>query len=134
MIVVVGLDGTCCDAAWRRDMIELVGWDDYHGCCHRDEPIEAVRAVVNSLYRDGHITVALTSRPEKWRGVTIAWLLRNSFSFAALTMRPSRDFRSEADLKVAFVPPGTELAIDDSDAVVTALRAAGVACLQVGRP
>jgi hypothetical protein len=133
VIVVVGLDGTCCDADWRRGMIEDAGWDAYHGCCVRDEPVAAVRAVVNSLHDAGHVVAALTSRPEKWRGVTMAWLLRNSFSFGVLRMRPDKDFRPEADLKVALAPAGVDLAIDDSDAVVGAFRAAGVACLQVGR-
>lgn len=134
MLVLVGLDGTCCDSSWRRPSIEEKGWDHYHSLLAGDEPICHIRDLVDSLYEAGHTVVAVTSRSEKWRGSTLGWLVKNAFSFHELMMRKVGDFRTEAEVKTSALPMSSRtLVIDDSAAVIAAFRARGATCLQVER-
>ena len=139
-VVILDIDHTVSDAAWRDDMIGAAGftWDDYHKEAPKDKPIEEMVRLVYCLRHEFHI-IAVTARPEKWRGITMAWLVNQGVMFHELIMRPDKDYSSAAALKVKLVKEriGDDLrsqvafVLDDRDDVMAAFRAEGVTCLQV---
>ena len=53
----------------------------------------------------GLLGLAVTARPEKWRGITLAWLARVDAPFDHLLMRPADDFRRAPEVKVDLLRP-----------------------------
>jgi hypothetical protein len=138
MIVVVDIDHTL-SAAWHRDaMIGVETWDVYHESSKDDEPIAATVELVRCLHACDHTIVGCTSRPAKWRELTLAWLVRHAIYLDDIMMREDNDYRPAPELKLAMAREYFDgdltqmgLLIEDRDDVVAAFRAEGVTCIQV---
>lgn len=136
-IVLCDLDHVLCDSFWRDAMIGGPGgWDAYHAAAHQDQLVWQVAAMVNALATTFDV-YGLTARPEKWRTMTMAWLVRHGVRIECLLMRGDRDFRPSPQVKLDLVkntwsPIGDHIAllIDDRDDVCAAFRAEGIVVLQ----
>nr|AIA17022.1 Unknown Function [uncultured bacterium] len=88
MYLLVDIDHTVSDAAWRDHMIEAKDWDRYHYMAQFDFPIMEVVRLVKDLQAAGWIIIGFTMRPAKWRDMTVSWLLRRcGLVFDELLMR-----------------------------------------------
>ena len=138
--VLCDVDHVLSKAFWRDPMIGT-DWDEYHSAARDDEPIHDMVETINALHGAGFIIFGLTSRPEKWRGLTQAWLVRHSVKLDALLMRPNDDYRKSPEVKVAAAIEcfGSEenlrkrvtLVLDDREDVTEAFRGLGLTVLQV---
>lgn len=66
-----------------------------------DEPILPTVEMIKALERSGWQVIYLTSRAERWRDTTIAWLreVAGLDAYAPLLMRGEGDWRSSAEFK-----------------------------------
>lgn len=135
--VICDVDDTVASAFWREDLIGN-GWDEYHSQLHLDKPIEPVLEMLRALERCNYVIVGCTARPEKWRKLTMEWMIKHDVPMHTLLMRPEGDFRPARELKVDLVKDyfktnldTVSLVLDDREDVVEAFRALGITALRV---
>jgi hypothetical protein len=124
-------------ASWRRDpMIGTVSWDEYHGEGVNDLPVRDVVQLLQRLQKDYKI-IMITARPEKWRTMTMGWLVKHNVPVDEILMRPDNAFRPAPEIKLELVnarfPDKDDIAflLDDRDDVILAFFSIGVTCMKV---
>lgn len=138
-IVLIDIDHTLADAAWRDSLVGGEGgWDEYHHHAKADAPVQGMVKLVNALHNQGYEIFALTTRPEKWRKATSDWLFKHNVKIDLLLMRPDDCFLPSPESKLKLVKEHfratnirDEIAfiIDDRDDVLEAFRAEGIITL-----
>ena len=136
MIVLVDVDHTLSDAAWRDDLIPAAratgDWTKYYAEMDQDEPIWFVATLVRSLNMiQAYDVVGLTARPEEYRAKTLLWLRRNSIMMRLLLMRPIDNHDPSPELKVALIKKWIKMsevafAIEDREDCARAMIEAGI--------
>jgi hypothetical protein len=140
LIALVDIDNTISDARWRDPWVG--DWDLFYSHGIYDCPVLPMVRMVNALSRCGDTIVHLTGRPERWRDLTLTWMVRHGVRTDGLIMRPDDDYSPTAELKIRLARKlygedlpgaGVGLMIDDVERVLEPFRAAGVdtllACL-----
>jgi hypothetical protein len=130
MIIFCDVDHTVSDAAWRQGIWAAQRWDEYYLEAEKDPPIEPMIRMIQLLHHDGNRIIGSTARPEKWRNLTMKWLIRNNVPFDDLFMRGPNDRRTSPLVKVGFtkiIMP--ELVIDDRPDVCAAFCEIGISTL-----
>jgi hypothetical protein len=142
-IVVVDIDGTLSDSSAREHHILNGDFDAFHELCHQDPPNRAVVDLLDMLEDNGVRLIALTGRPEKYRGKTEAWMIKHMVPVDQVVMRGNNDYGSDIDIKPAnlreaiaeYTDAPLEEAIwfvlEDRDKVVERWRELGLNCWQV---
>ena len=131
-IVLCDIDGTVAACEWRTPYKQQ-GWDAYHAAAEHDEHNEDVVNLLHVLARD-YCVVGLTSRPEKFRQMTVRWLVAHGVPMHAVLMRPNDCYLPSPQSKLAVVRErfGEEwykrvlFMIDDRQDVVIAFVEAGL--------
>jgi FMN phosphatase YigB (HAD superfamily) len=134
-VAIVDIDGVVADVRHRVHHVEQrpKNWKRFFAEAVHDEPHAEGLAVVAKLAED-HEVVFLTGRPEHLRSDTTAWLARHGLDSYRLLMRAEGDRGPSARFKVREVDRLARhreiaIVIDDDDAVIAAMRAAGYATL-----
>lgn len=145
-IILIDIDHTISDAAWRDGLIGGEGgWDAYHIEAAKDEPLADIVRLVRILRlgersSEAHIDlIGLTSRPYKWRMMTLRWLLNNGILLDDVWFRPDDCYLKSPECKIGIVekqlgtnwPERIMLLFDDRDDVAEAFHRCGVTTLQV---
>lgn len=138
-VVLCDIDHTISDAAWRDGMMGKVSWDDYHLASANDKPIAATVEIIRALFNSGFEIVGFTARPDKFRRMTIDWLVKNEVPVGEILMRKDTDFRPAPAIKLALLKdrfgekPADQVLflLEDREDVVAAFRALGITSLQV---
>lgn len=137
-VLLLDIDHTISDAAWRDKMIGVYTWDEYHAEGDKDSPIADTVRLVRDLYGCGWSVIGCTARPEKWRKLTMDWCVRHGVFLDELLMRPTNDFLPSPACKVKMVTEHFKgdystiaMIMDDRLDVVTAFRDIGIAAFQV---
>lgn len=142
MILLVDIDHTLSDAAWRDDMIASGDWDAYHAAGKDDVPIQEMVELVNGMADSGALIIGATARPDKWRTQTMNWMLKYNVCMDEVLMRHDNNYRPSGDMKVELlkqrfgenlekIPTGSAVIfIDDNEKVIEAVRALGITALQ----
>lgn len=134
--IVIDIDGSIADCDWRSDMRDS-SWDAFYQASAFDDAFGSVVDMVNSLYEAGWPIVCCTGRPEKWRSLTMQWLVRWNVNVGELLMRPDGDYRPAPLVKVELVRnrfgdfSKVLCVFDDRDDVIDAFREVGVTAFQV---
>lgn len=135
--ILCDIDHTLSNAFWRDHMIGGA-WDDYHAASVKDEPLHDVVKLIKAMHRSGAVIIGLTARPEKWRKVTLDWLIKHNVPIDELLMRGDTAYHPAPEIKLKlvaerFTSPKDEVAfiIDDRDDVVMAFKELGITALQV---
>lgn len=74
-------------------------YDAFHEASINALPNVEVVEMLNNTVSDGHAVIIVTSRKEKWRGLTSMWLAKNNIRCHALFMRPDDDHRPDYEVK-----------------------------------
>jgi hypothetical protein len=139
LIVLVDVDNTISDARWRDPW--LGNWELFYSQGAYDVPVLPVLRMVNAMSLCGDTIIHLTGRPERWRGLTLDWMIRHKVRTDGLIMRPDDDYSPTAELKIALArklfgedlpEAGVGLMIDDMEKVLEKFREAGVDTLLTG--
>jgi len=140
--ILVDVDHTLSDAFWRNDMYAdpLVERDVYFAAAKDDDSLCDIVRLMNTLSRDYNLII-LTARPEKWRQLTMQWLLEHSVMAEEVLMRPDNCFDPSPKVKVDLAMKrfgGEEgmrehiaLVLDDREDVVAAFSALGITSMQI---
>ena len=141
--IVFDLDGTLADIAQRLHFLKTnkKDWDGFFSAIPSDEPIQPLVDLVITLLKVNEKTVLFaTSRPERTREDTEAWLLKHGIKAdfqSCLFMRPDGDQRPDSIVKreilarmrnAGFEP---KLVFDDRQSVVDMWREQGIRVAQV---
>lgn len=136
-VVICDVDNTISNASWRENFI-TEGWDVYHAFAASDKPFEDIADLLRALDKASYYIIGVTSRPEKWRKLTMDWLIKHNIPMHDLWMRPPGDFRGAHELKVDLVNQKMEnpelqisFILEDREDVISAFRALGITTLQV---
>lgn len=136
-VVICDVDNTIANVAWRESYI-AEGWDIYHALAVNDEPFEDVVGLLRALDQAHYHLIGVTSRPEKWRKLTMNWLIKYDIPMHDLWMRPPDDFRGAHELKIDLIKKNMQgpeeqisFVLEDRDDVIAAFRALGITTLQV---
>jgi phosphoglycolate phosphatase-like HAD superfamily hydrolase len=140
MHLLLDLDETLMDAAWRAPLIDGNGWDFYHEQLIHDKPIPEVLALTRGLFFAGWKVHALTARPERFRTHTLKTLIKFTVPVERVLMRADNDRRRSPDVKMDMVLNNFEgisrsrmIAIDDREDVVLAYKSLGIVTFQIHR-
>ena len=130
-LAIIDLDGVVADVRHRLRHLQgrRKNWPAFFAAARHDDVHEEGVAVVETLARD-HEVVYLTGRPAHLRADTEAWLADHGLGGHRLVMRPERDRRPAAVVKVELLH---ELAagrtvgvvVDDDPIVLEAMQRAG---------
>jgi phosphoglycolate phosphatase-like HAD superfamily hydrolase len=138
MILLLDLDDTLSDAVWRETLKD--DWDFYHSQSPNDKPVAEVVATIRALFFAGWRIHVITARPERFREITLRWLIRYSIPVERVLMRADNDKRRSPDVKLdlvlnnfAGVPRKNMIAFDDREDVCQAYRSAGIVAFQIYR-
>jgi hypothetical protein len=133
-IVIVDIDHTISDAAWRDPLIGR--WDEYYREQAYDRPIKFVVDLVRMLAMEREV-VAVTGRPEEHRWATIKWIHDHRIPVDEVHMRPDGDYGTSPEVKCALIRKNfpdqsvIDFVLEDRDDCVAAYRQMGLNVLQV---
>ncbi len=140
--ILIDIDHTVSDAFWRDEMYAdpLVSFDDYYAASKDDVPLLDTIRLMNTLARDFNF-ISLTARPEKWRQITMQWLLEHHVMADEVLMRPDGNFDPSPKVKVELAMErfGGEkgmreqvaMVLDNREDVVMAFSALGITAMQI---
>ena len=140
--ILLDIDHTVSDAFWRDHLVgnasDPDSWDNYHWAGVNDKPIQEILDMLRVL-STAYFIVGVTARPERWRKMTMEWLLKYNVPIDELLMRPDNDFSRAPELKIILAQRHFEgklnddvaFVLDDREDVVCAFRAIGITALQV---
>lgn len=101
--VIVDVDGTLADVSGVRHYVlddpRRKNFEHFHAASSFVPPMPLVAETVRALAACGFAIVVLTSRKERWRHRTRAWLNKWDIPFEALGMRADRDERRDDEVK-----------------------------------
>jgi hypothetical protein len=130
-LAFVDIDGVLADVRHRLHFIERRprDWDGFFAAAVDDPAHPEGIALVQTLEGD-HEVVFLTGRPRRLATDTERWLAQQGVGGHRLIMRPERDRRPAATVKVELlrqVAAGRRVAVvvDDDEDVIRAMRDAG---------
>lgn len=138
MILITDIDDVVSSTGWRKASLVDGDFDAYHSLSLKDPPNLMIIDLINAAHNSGHRTIAITGRPEKFRGITNAWMVQNKVKIDEIIMRPDDNFMTSPDLKLHLLkqlldPIAKMLILEDRTDVTTALRGAGYTVLQVAQ-
>jgi hypothetical protein len=134
-IVIVDIDHTISDAAWRDHL--LGQWDVYYDEGLKDEPIKFAAELIQMAHLCGREIVACTARPETARQVTVRWMVTHGIPIDAILMRGEGDHRASAEVKRDLIVTNfpdlsvIDFVLEDRDDCVAAYRQMGLNVLQI---
>jgi hypothetical protein len=138
LIIVIDIDHTVADAFWRDSMIGVNTWDEYYENGKYDKPFKNVSNLINNLSAAGYVFIGFTGRPEKFRGMTVGWLVRNKIDIDTILMRPDDDYTKNSELKIRLVKDHFKenlhtihFVIDDNEESILEFYKLGIPTLQI---
>jgi hypothetical protein len=143
MIFLFDLDGTLCDGAHRRHLVEgeKKDWETFYAASQNDKPIFEVITVARALYEAGHSIAYSTGRPESIRWATLQWLRKYRVPSGSIYMRPDKDHRESFvikaehldKIKTQYTPVEIGGAFEDRQQDADMYRAKGLRVFQVDK-
>ena len=133
-VVLVDLDDTLSDTSWREHLIKSDGWDAFHNQLIHDQPCEDIVRLINMIAGGSIAVIGITGRPERYRDISLRWLLKHNIWIDELLMRPNDDRqkapKSKMDLITArFGPDWAQQIlcfIDNREDIIKEFNKAGV--------
>lgn len=141
--LIVDIDGTLADSAWRNSWAQAGEWDEFHERSIEDSPRRDVADLIIHMVPINWDVIICTGRPSNYRRLTLDWLDKHDLSpfVDELLMRPAYDYRPDAEVKRELVERhfgGWEVAqervafvLEDRDKVCDMWRNHGLVCWQV---
>jgi len=140
--IVFDIDGTLANIKHRLHNIQdgNKNWEKFNSECHKDEPNKHI-IEINKLMCDRnnpkhYPAIIVTGREETYAAETREWLQNHGITWTYLFMRPTKDYRSDVEIKREIIekyiqPAEILFVLDDREKVVDLWRSMGYKCLQV---
>jgi phosphoglycolate phosphatase-like HAD superfamily hydrolase len=138
MKIVIDIDHTVANSFWRDNMIGTVPWDEYYENGKYDKPFANVANLINNLSASGYEIIGFTGRPEKFRTLTVSWLVKYQINIDTILMRPDDNFIKNSELKIILIKEyfGNDFSkvhfiIDDNEESILEFYKLGIPTLQI---
>jgi len=138
MIILIDIDHTIANSYWRDSMIGTVPWDDYYAEGKYNKPFKNVANLINSLSSMQYEIIGFTGRPEKFRSMTVEWLVKNRIDIDIILMRPDDVFLKNSEMKLVLVKDyfkddfkKIHFVIDDNEETILEFYKLGIPTLQI---
>ena len=135
---VFDIDGTLADASHRVHHVnnKPKNWPAFYEACRGDAVIEPIAKIARLMLANAYSIAFVTGRPEKYRHITMEWLLKHYLwdTNAILIMRADADKRTDEVVKPELIkqlPYPVTAIFEDRTRVVQKWRELGYTCLQV---
>lgn len=136
--IIVDLDGTLADCEHRVSHLHKSpkDWDSFYSGLMNDSLNKWCAELIDAMKYKDYKILFVTGREEKYREVTISWLLKNKVEFDHLIMRELNDRRDDFLVKEDLYNKKIKnhydilFVIDDRASVVNKWRELGLVCLQ----
>lgn len=135
---VFDIDGTLADASHRVHHVnnKPKNWPAFYEACRGDAVIEPIAKIARLMLANAYSIAFVTGRPEKYRHITMEWLLKHYLwdTNAILIMRADADKRTDEVVKPELIkqlPYQVTAIFEDRTRVVQKWRELGYTCLQV---
>lgn len=137
--IIFDLDGTLANIDARREVLQRnpKDWNEFFNGIEFDLPNGPIIELFQTLSFTGIYTmIVVTGRPERYRDVSIQWLISQNVTADFMFMRKDGDRREDQIVKKEILEKirssALEIvfAIDDRKSVVQMWRDNGVTCLQ----
>ena len=112
-------------------------YDAFHEASIDALPNIEVLEMLNNSVADRYSVIIVTSRKEKYRGLTSMWLAKNNITSHALFMRADNDNRPDYEAKKDMLDKITQLwdvthAVDDNPNVIRLWEDNGITTTKIG--
>jgi len=112
-------------------------YDAFHSASIDALPNIKVLEMLNNSVSDGYSVLIVTSRKEKYRGLTSMWLAKNNIRSHGLFMRADDDNRPDYEVKKDILDKVSELwsvehAVDDNPNVIRLWEDHGIPTTKIG--
>ncbi len=112
-------------------------YDAFHGASINALPNMDVLEMLNNSVSDGHSILIVTSRKEKYRGLTSMWLAKNNIRSHGLFMRADNDNRPDYEAKKDMLDKISALwdvthAVDDNPNVIKLWQDHNISTTKIG--
>jgi phosphoglycolate phosphatase-like HAD superfamily hydrolase len=112
-------------------------YDAFHESSIGALPNIEVLEMLNNAVSDGHSILVVTSRKEKWRGLTSMWLAKTDARSHALFMRADDDHRQDYEVKKDILDKivmhwDVVHAVDDNPNVIRLWEENGITTTKIG--
>jgi hypothetical protein len=132
-IILCEIENVVASALVREQTFVDADWDAFHADAINDAPIIDGIEFINSLARN-YMIIGLTTRQERWRNVSMQWLVRHEVRIDKLLMRPDADFSAAPEMKMrlcaneldVLFPSAVAMIIDPREDVIAAFRERGI--------
>ena len=143
-VIVVDLDGTLYNSTQRSHHIQAKDWEGFHAASINDPPNQDVIDLIKLISWNGSqrlIFMGVTGRNERYREITMKWLLKHHVPLDELHMRPDDNYESDIEIKTKLLSDALQahdmgiedvwFALEDRDRVVDHFRSIGIPTYQV---
>jgi hypothetical protein len=112
-------------------------YESFHKSSIDAKPNKDVFSMLDNALSKGHSIMVVTSRKEKWRGLTSMWLAKNNARCHALFMRDDHDDRPDYEVKKDILNKINEFwvvvhAVDDNPNVIKLWEENEIATTKIG--
>jgi uncharacterized HAD superfamily protein len=112
-------------------------YDAFHEASIDALPNVEVVEMLNNAVADQHAILVVTSRKDKWRGLTSMWLAKNNLRSHALFMRADEDNRTDYEVKKDILHKINNHwkvlhAVDDNPSVLQLWQEHGIPTTKIG--
>jgi len=112
-------------------------YDAFHSASLNALPNFEVLEMLNNSVADGNAILVVTSRKEKYRGLTSMWLAKNNIRSHGLYMRPDCDTRPDYEVKKDMLDKINKLwdvkhAVDDNPNVIRLWEDNNISTTKIG--
>jgi FMN phosphatase YigB (HAD superfamily) len=138
-VVIFDVDGTLANVDPYIHFVRGLkkDYDAFHEASIDAMPNFEVLQMLNQAVSDRHAILVVTSRKEKWRGLTSMWLAKNNARSNALFMRADNDYRPDYEVKKDILDKINEYwdvvhAIDDNPNVIRLWQENNIPTTKIG--
>jgi hypothetical protein len=138
MYVICNIDHTLANSFWRDSMLDSGDWNQYHENAKHDKVFKNLANFINSLSSVGYTFIGITNRNERFRALTVEWLVKNRIDIDEILMRPDDNYQKSTELKLDLLKKRfnedykkIHFIIDDSEEAILAFFKLGIPTLQI---
>lgn len=134
-VALIGIDGTLAIS----NAPEGNDWNENTEILALAKPVQAVAALTLALHLENWHLIGFTSRNQRWRKLTMDWLVKHDVPLDELLMRDDKDYGTAPDVKLDLalkyfqsdLEKKVNLVIDDRDDVLAPFNALGITTMLV---
>jgi hypothetical protein len=101
---IFDIDHTIARSHWRDAMKPPNNsWDEYHAACIEDKPNSEIVDMIDALHDGKYVIIGMTRRPEKFRHLTMQWMIKHQVKLNLIYMADNHEYRNGSEVKIGMI-------------------------------